>query len=381
MKYIDMNLNTLSLEEKILIAAIFSTLFHFTITFFLVVVVTIILLWKKRVGLIISNNKYFKFISILVIGNMLVSLFHLNHLGLIFSVFVYLVYINGCYIKTIINKNQIDLIMEILSKGSILVFAYTIIGEIINRFVISFGITNYSRILFLNENYAATVYTFIALISIYLFDKKNEKKYIFIILMNLYLIYQSYSRGALIAVVFGIALYMLIANRRKVIKYRYYILNFAILCFIYLLLSTFKIVPGIKLGVVYKYLTYRVGIWQTAYLAFLQYPIFGYGQFSHLTYCNVYGTMCIIHAHNIYLELLVTYGIVGVSIIGYLSVKKIQNIIQIIKIDKRLFSLVLCCLVATLLHGLVDYQIFWIQPGLLFVFLVVIPEILLKEQC
>lgn len=380
MEKLKLTWQTLDIEEKVLIGALVTVLMHFTITFAAIIIVILMMFWKQRIGQIRTQNKHFNLISVLMLSNMGVSILRSNPLGFTFSIFIYLIYLIGCYINIKLSTERINFVLEVLCKGGFFVFIYNIIGELINRYVISFGITNYSRVLFLNENYAATVYTFIILCATYLFSISREKKYILVILMNIFLINQADSRGAIIGAMLGIVTYILIINRSILHQYRYYILFGLLMIFTYIMLSIFKVVPPIKFGIIYKYITYRIGIWQTAYLAFLEHPFLGYGQFSHLTYCNIYGTMCIIHAHNLYLELLVSFGVFGTMVLGYLGFNKIKSLKQVIVLNRNLFALTASVIVATLFHGLVDYQIFWVQPGLFFVFLMMISNIVIKSS-
>ena len=74
------------------------------------------------------------------------------------------------------------------------------------------------------------------------------------------------------------------------------------------------------------------------------------------------------HAHSIYLDPLLCFGIVGILTILPYIVSNIKGLYHLWKsqIDKTLTALMIAFTVMIFVHGMLDYTIFFVQTGLLY---------------
>ena len=74
------------------------------------------------------------------------------------------------------------------------------------------------------------------------------------------------------------------------------------------------------------------------------------------------------HAHSVYLDPLLCFGVIGIlTIIPYIfdNLKRVYYLWKS-HIDKTLVALIVSFVVMVLIHGLLDYTIFFVQTGFLF---------------
>ena len=94
-----------------------------------------------------------------------------------------------------------------------------------------------------------------------------------------------------------------------------------------------------------------------------------------------YSTHYTQHAHNIFLDILLSYGLVGTSLLAY-------PFYQLLKLFKRMsaypalrlpLALMVSLVSVIFTHGLTDVTIFWIQTAGIFLAVILIAPNLLKS--
>ena len=112
----------------------------------------------------------------------------------------------------------------------------------------------------------------------------------------------------------------------------------------------------------------RVKIWTTAKQAIGMHPIFGQGPQTYgFVYKSLHGHKAP-HAHNIYIDSILSFGIVGTAIgIGYFITlwKEIRQY-KMYPEDKYVFPLILCFIVIALVHGILDCTLNFVATGIIF---------------
>lgn len=81
-----------------------------------------------------------------------------------------------------------------------------------------------------------------------------------------------------------------------------------------------------------------------------------------------YGGHVTQHAHSVYLDPILSFGVVGVAtLVPYMfdNCKRLFKVYQE-KLNLRYVALVISCIAVILLHGVLDYTIFWVHTGMLF---------------
>jgi len=63
-----------------------------------------------------------------------------------------------------------------------------------------------------------------------------------------------------------------------------------------------------------------------------------------------------------------SHGIIGVILAGIYLAGNLKEVYLLLKrrIDLRLFSLIAAFILTVLIHGILDYTVYWVQTGMLF---------------
>lgn len=124
----------------------------------------------------------------------------------------------------------------------------------------------------------------------------------------------------------------------------------------------------------------RLTLWKNGWEVFESSPLFGRGGFSFLIYHWAKTGYFRTHSHQLLIELLASFGIIGVSMIMYSLRDYIQHLKEIKK-NKNLqqeFALISSLILMVLIHSLVDVA-FGVQPSFIFLSIVIVPYPVLVE--
>lgn len=347
-----------NIVEKAIILTLCSIYFHYTITIGMIIVSFMLIIkyeWKKP----IKEQRPFILLSFLQIISIINSAWHKNILGILLALGMWIILYVVYYLRTFISKDNIYWILKMLLGASLISIMYITLGYFINKYIIHVVPYDYSKVIFFNENYAGSVFAISAIIAMILLLQEKKKYYLLFILSYIFLIINARSRGALLGLIAGIIIVGFTQIKNKKIKLT---IAGGIFITIVIMLCIFPL-PSIHDFT--KLDSYRVAIWETGWKSFLRYPLIGQGQFTHLNYCREFGTLCIEHAHNLFLELLIVYGVFGIAVIMFTLKYEFSKIVRLMRNDMLLFSLYTGVITVSVIHGLVDYQLFWPQSGLL----------------
>ena len=97
-------------------------------------------------------------------------------------------------------------------------------------------------------------------------------------------------------------------------------------------------------------------------------PLFGEGPLTYYHIYKQYGGHPTQHAHNVILDPLLSHGLIPCIILLVYLGSNLKEVWLLFKrrIDMRLFSLIVAFLLTVLIHGILDYTIYWVQTSLLF---------------
>ena len=217
---------------------------------------------------------------------------------------------------------------------------------------------------FLNANYYATIIEFIVIAAVYkLINQTTAKQRLFYaltIVVNIFGLYLCDCRTAFIVIACSTAI-LLLLNR----KYR----AFSILALLGILAAVlFTVYPGIlpRAYLVDASLATRVSIWKATIRAIMQNPLFGEGGSTYLRIYTQFGGHQAMHAHNLLLDPLLNFGIVGVALLAIYFIENMRPVLRMHNTlhDKKRFYLVVTVLIAVFLHGITDITVFDTQVGL-----------------
>lgn len=220
-----------------------------------------------------------------------------------------------------------------------------------------------------NPNVTGTWFTAMIFICIYLSSLSTRNYKIFYnssILLFLFCLYLTGSRGAEIGLITGLLAYYLTKKNKKTLWY--FIPSLFILAFI--LFSPFQIFnfKNLMYREISSSFTNRYSIWEGCLKMIQIKPIAGWGLmgiYNHgAEYIHI--NMRVFHGHNIWISFMTTLGSVGLLIYLYMKFYVFKGIYKLYRNDCRLVPLFAGIQVMVIGQGLVDFTIMTPQAGILF---------------
>ena len=205
----------------------------------------------------------------------------------------------------------------------------------------------------------------IMMIGYKIFGTKNVKKqlyYFIVACLNFFLLYMTGCRTAFVATA-GAMLVFLIINK----NYRICSL-IGLLCIIGGIYFIFNPEQFPRIEKLVDNFTVRTKIWHAAIEGIKAHPLFGQGPMTYMMIFKQYGGHVTQHAHSVYLDPILSFGVVGVAtLVPYMfdNCKRLFKVYQE-KLNLRYVALVISCIAVILLHGVLDYTIFWVHTSMLF---------------
>lgn len=374
--------------QKIMLVMLFvSNFLPFYITSIVFAVVFTILAAAGKFNLSNSPTEVDSFISIFVAFSFLVSLIFHNWVGAIVSVGYIFVVLFFNYYQQAIRPYLVEELFNITLIASFFVFIfavlehfnlvyewdYTFISEAMSK-------THADRVegTFFNPNYYAMMLEFFVVIGLYKLvrTKKLRKKitYLLISLCNLAAIYFTGSRTSYVVVLISVFIFFYVVGHKK--------------------LAIGSVIGLTLLGVIAFFGGWlprmdnliwafedRFFIWQTAWAAIQDNIWFGRGPLAFMTIYAEYGGKYTQHAHNIVLDTILNYGLLGTAILMVPISRYAATLNKMRRYPElRLRLALICSLISVVItHGITDVTIFWLQTGLLFLYFTLPANNMLRE--
>jgi O-antigen ligase len=113
----------------------------------------------------------------------------------------------------------------------------------------------------------------------------------------------------------------------------------------------------------------RLSIWLTALKGIAVHPLFGGGGNAYTMIYAAFNGHEAVHAHNLILDELLNYGIVGFALVFICFFRILKSTRRGAANDVQIRYMVYTALWCVLVHGMMDVTIFWIQTSIVFLFL------------
>lgn len=365
---------TFTKEEWLIVLLTVSIFTPYYITGLVVLGVVLYLAIHRQLLSCIQIVPKAKILLIFCGGSALVSLLYQNWIGLACSAGMALLFMFIFFYRTIIHKELFEFLLDCILIMSLINVAYAWIeyGQICARLnlnvwdlVVKNRPENRVHTVFFNANYYAMMIEFCVLICVY--KIMSVKKiipfvyYAFVIVTNWFCLYLTGCRTAWIPFVVSVPIMFWI-------------------CRSYVYLSLSLLGAGSIGGLVFckpellqritlaKDFGKRTRIWKAAVQGIQDNFVFGQGPLTYFKIYPLYDGHPTQHAHNIYLDLMLSHGVVGVLLLLVYIGSNMKEVILLIKDkqDVRLGALIVGFLITVLMHGLLDHTLFWIQTSLLF---------------
>lgn len=376
-------LESLSVENKVIVWTMISMFLPFFITVPMVLFAFVYMIKEGRLHTVLKKVPFGYILVVFMVLTISVSFVYQNWWGVGLGSLLSILFFVMMYYRTLVHQHIFDLIirvgifiMTLCAIYALFEYAYRII-VMLNWDIMSIPIPSKRqyriRVGFFNANYYAMMIEFTIILCFYkmrLVKNKSSKLYYFsILLFQVIILYLTGSRTGMVAALGGIGIMIIFLMNKYVIS--------AFLLGSGGVIATLLMKPSLFPRVTFLARNFkaRIAIWQGAWKCFKEAPLFGQGSFTYYfnyfqsigTNHEMYKTQ---HAHNLLLDPLASYGIVGVCL---LLVYFLGHIIEIWKLfrskqDRELVALVIGVIMITVLHGVFDYTLFWIQTAMLFFF-------------
>ena len=219
---------------------------------------------------------------------------------------------------------------------------------------------------FMNANYYAMVIEFIVVMCLYKIlsvpKSVHTLRYCLIILVNIVGLYISGSRTGFVVTMSILPLMFLLFKRYSF----FWVSLAAIAVYVAFGLKHLDIIP--RDYSIDNDLDTRLSIWITSLKGISVHPLFGGGGNSYTTIYAIFNGHKAVHAHNLVLDILLNYGIIGFALVFacFISMfKSMRKGASHSKIRYMAYAALWCVLI----HGLLDVTIFWIQTSIIFLFI------------
>lgn len=351
--------------------------------FFLAVTISAIVLLVRLIkGKIKINSPVSRILFIFGGYLALMALINRNWLGLVATLFVFFVILYWLNLSTFMTPARYMKLQFAIATCSIISFIFIFINYRIpyisstlqNLFSsytgvpytpYFFGLQDRVFSTFDNANYYAFILMIVILVCFnqiqFQLTFRNRALtiyYSFILLLNLIALYLTDTRTVIVALAAGMIVIMIVQRKWRQLR---------ILCLIALVITVAIIIyPNFMPR--FSDLTLGFGIrneiWNNALSIFYSNPFFGKGLFTYNLESKLLGLHAEMHAHSLYLEPLISFGLIGLSIFFsafFIQFRKVRRFASYLD-----YPLAAALIVATLIYGVFDIPLLGLQTSLLF---------------
>ena len=380
-------LKSLSKQEGLLLGVILSIF----LPFYLCVIIFIsYLLWLVYTGEmkgILKRLSQHPVLLFFIAYSTAISLLAQNVMGVVASVAMFLFAIFFYYYQSQLTPKFFRLTIEGVLASSVLaaVFAALEHFQIVKKFDYTFlsprmqvWHQNRAEVAFFNPNYYGIICCFCIMIGFYLISTTKLRWLrifsMIAIFANLFGLNFTQNRTAFPAIIFGAIIYLFTTIK----NWRAFWLSIGV--FGVGLAFLFSSDLGVRMGTLDSSMEERVSIWNAGMALFKQNPFWGEGPLTYMHSFPRIGAPYHEHAHSIYIDTILSYGVVGTVLLGIASATPIRMLIDMSQVPSKrpILGLYLSFLTVVAVHGIFDLALFWLQSS--FIFLLVMCSLPLKHS-
>ncbi len=334
--------------------------FYITLACMIFVVIVSVIQKKSRKAIFLNPSNLF-LMSIMLYG-IIVSSIYANYTGIMYSLVFLAALIVMFYGKTIMTRKLFDNMMDAACFTSVICVPIAAI----QMFWFP-GVTVDGRppSTFTNANYYGMIIEFVVIIAMYrIFTTQNlkmRKWYVGAILINLIGLYMSMSMSSCMTLCLTMLIYLMIKGKKKS----------ATVLFLFIAIIAFALLSGQifpRIDTTTEIFRVRIDVWSTALQGIADHALFGMGPSAYQLVWPVYSGYPTFHAHNLFLDTLLNFGVIGGCAIFFYVLTQLKLLMKRfqIRVCRNRNILVLVMFAAVLIHGCTDVTIFWVQTGMLF---------------
>lgn len=380
-------LKGLSSKELILLGIILSIFLPFYLFVVVLCLYIISLIFTGDMKSILQKMGEHPMLLLFLSYSTVISILAQNWMGLLASVGMFLFTIFFLHYQSILSHKFFRLILQFVLFGSVLSAAFASLEhfQIVKKFNYAFLSPNMqvwhqnrAEVTFFNPNYYGIICCFCIMIAFYLFTttKLNWLKVFCVIagFVNLFGLNFTQNRTAFPAIIAGAIIYLFTTIK----NWKAFWLSIGV--FAIGLSFLFSSDLGVRMGTLDSSMEERISIWDAGMALFKQNPFWGEGPLTYMhSYPRIHAPYHE-HAHSLYIDTILSYGIVGTILLVLSSVAPVRLMMDMSQESGKrpIIGLYLSFLTVVAVHGIFDLALFWIQSG--FIFLLVMCSIPLEHR-
>ncbi|CAG6150605.1 O-Antigen Polymerase family [Streptococcus pneumoniae] len=380
-------LKGLSSKELILLGIILSIFLPFYLFVVVLCLYIISLIFTGDMKSILQKMGEHPMLLLFLSYSTVISILAQNWMGLVASVGMFLFTIFFLHYQSILSHKFFRLILQFVLFGSVLSAAFASLEhfQIVKKFNYVFLSPNMqvwhqnrAEVTFFNPNYYGIICCFCIMIAFYLFTttKLNWLKVFCVIagFVNLFGLNFTQNRTAFPAIIAGAIIYLFTTIK----NWKAFWLSIGV--FAIGLSFLFSSDLGVRMGTLDSSMEERISIWDAGMALFKQNPFWGEGPLTYIhSYPRIHAPYHE-HAHSLYIDTILSYGIVGTILLVLSSVAPVRLMMDMSQESGKrpIIGLYLSFLTVVAVHGIFDLALFWIQSG--FIFLLVMCSIPLEHR-
>ncbi|HGP8192924.1 TPA: O-antigen ligase family protein [Streptococcus pneumoniae] len=380
-------LKGLSSKELILLGIILSIFLPFYLFVVVLCLYIISLIFTGDMKSILQKMGEHPMLLLFLSYSTVISILAQNWMGLVASVGMFLFTIFFLHYQSILSHKFFRLILQFVLFGSVWSAAFASLEhfQIVKKFNYAFLSPNMqvwhqnrAEVTFFNPNYYGIICCFCIMIAFYLFTttKLNWLKVFCVIagFVNLFGLNFTQNRTAFPAIIAGAIIYLFTTIK----NWKAFWLSIGV--FAIGLSFLFSSDLGVRMGTLDSSMEERISIWDAGMALFKQNPFWGEGPLTYMhSYPRIHAPYHE-HAHSLYIDTILSYGIVGTILLVLSSVAPVRLMMDMSQESGKrpIIGLYLSFLTVVAVHGIFDLALFWIQSG--FIFLLVMCSIPLEHR-
>ena len=380
-------LKSLSKQEGLLLGVILSIFLPF---YLFVIIFISYLLWLVYTGEmkgILKRLSQHPVLLFFIAYSTAISLLAQNVMGVVSSVAMFLFAIFFYYYQSQLTPKFFRLTIEGILALSVFAAAFAALEhfQIVKKFDYTFlsprmqvWHQNRAEVAFFNPNYYGIICCFCIMIGFYLISTTKLRWLrifsMIAIFANLFGLNFTQNRTAFPAIIFGAIIYLFTTIK----NWRAFWLSIGV--FGVGLAFLFSSDLGVRMGTLDSSMEERVSIWNAGMALFKQNPFWGEGPLTYMHSFPRIGAPYHEHAHSIYIDTILSYGVVGTVLLGIASTTPVRMLIDMSQVPSKrpILGLYLSFLTVVAVHGIFDLALFWLQSS--FIFLLVMCSLPLKHS-
>ncbi|HGK1875609.1 TPA: O-antigen ligase family protein [Streptococcus pneumoniae] len=380
-------LKGLSSKELILLGIILSIFLPFYLFVVVLCLYIISLIFTGDMKSILQKMGEHPMLLLFLSYSTVISILAQNWMGLVASVGMFLFTIFFLHYQSILSHKFFRLILQFVLFGSVLSAAFASLEhfQIVKKFNYAFLSPNMqvwhqnrAEVTFFNPNYYGIICCFCIMIAFYLFTttKLNWLKVFCVIagFVNLFGLNFTQNRTAFPAIIAGAIIYLFTTIK----NWKAFWLSIGVFAIGLSFLFSSDLV--VRMGTLDSSMEERISIWDAGMALFKQNPFWGEGPLTYMhSYPRIHAPYHE-HAHSLYIDTILSYGIVGTILLVLSSVAPVRLMMDMSQESGKrpIIGLYLSFLTVVVVHGIFDLALFWIQSG--FIFLLVMCSIPLEHR-